>query len=65
MRREPIIAAIFFGLTAKQFYTTKGLYGAALSDHKIARWEGRLMFVAGSAVFLLLGLKYFFFDIHQ
>jgi hypothetical protein len=58
-------AAIVFGFTIKQFYAAKGIYGAVGSDRKVARWKGRLMFVVGGTVFLLLGLKYFFFDMHQ
>jgi hypothetical protein len=59
-------AAIVFGFTTKQFYVGRILGGpTASSSPPIARWKGRLMFVAGGAVFLLLGLKYFFFDMHQ
>ena len=37
---------IFFGFAIKQFYAAKGMYGAVSSDRKVARWKGRLLFVA-------------------
>jgi len=55
-------AAIYFGFTIKQFYVANA--GNRFGP-PVARWKGRLWFVVGGAVFLLLGLKYFFFDMHQ
>jgi hypothetical protein len=57
-------AMIFFGFTLKQFYAAKGLYGAGLG-HPVARWKGRLLFVAVGAGFLLIGFKYLFFDVYR
>ena len=56
---------IFFGFTIKQFYAAKGMYGAVSSDRKVARWKGRLLFVAVGAGFLLIGFKYLFFDVYK
>jgi hypothetical protein len=55
---------IYFGFTIKQFYAAKGIYGA-VAGQPVARWKGRLMFVAGGVAFLLLGLKYFFYDVFR
>ena len=56
---------IFFGFTIKQFYAANGMYGAVSSDRKVARWKGRLLFVAVGAGFLLIGFKYLFFDVYK
>jgi hypothetical protein len=48
--------AIYGGFTSKQFYAIR-------SDRKVARWKGRLLFVVVGAVFLLVGIKYFFYDV--
>jgi hypothetical protein len=58
-----IIAIIFglgmiaLGVTIEQFYAAKGMYGA-LSDKKIPRWQGRLLFIGIGAVFLLVGIAH-------
>jgi hypothetical protein len=38
------------------------MFGAALSDRKIATWQGRLLFLIIGVVMLLVGLKFFLFD---
>jgi hypothetical protein len=55
-------AAIFAGFASKQFYVANA--GTRFGP-PVARWKGRLGFVIGGAVFLLFGLKYFFFDMHK
>jgi hypothetical protein len=56
---------IYAGFAVKQFYAAKGLYGAVLSDRKVARWKGRLLFLVVGAMLLFVGFKYFFFDMRQ
>jgi hypothetical protein len=56
---------IYFGVTMKQFYAAKGLYGAVLSDRKVARWKGRLLFLVVGAVLLFVGIKDLFFDMYK
>jgi hypothetical protein len=56
------IAMIIAGFTIKQFYAAKGMFGAALSDRKIATWQGRLLFLVIGVAMLLVGIKFFVFD---
>ena len=57
-------AAIFFGFTTKQFYAGRILGGPTdSSSPPIARWKGRLFFVVIGAAFLLVGFRYFFYDV--
>jgi hypothetical protein len=56
------IAMIVLGFTIKQFYAAKGMFGAALSNRKIATWQGRLLFLVIGVVMLLVGFKFFLFD---
>lgn len=56
------VAMIVAGFTIKQFYAARGMFGAALSDRKIATWQGRLLFLIIGVVMLLVGLKFFLFD---
>ena len=53
------VAMIVVGFTIKQFYAARGMFGAALSDRKIATWQGRLLFLIIGVVMLLVGLKFF------
>jgi hypothetical protein len=53
-------AAIYFGFTSKQFYAATG--GSRFGP-PVARWKGRLAFVAGGVMFLFVGFKYFFYDV--
>jgi hypothetical protein len=50
-------AMIALGVTIKQFYAAKGMYGE-LSDKKIPRWAGRLLFIVIGTVFLLVGIAH-------
>ena len=52
------LGMIALGVTIKQFYAAKGIYGAALSDKKIPRWAGRLLFIGIGTVFLLVGIAH-------
>jgi VIT1/CCC1 family predicted Fe2+/Mn2+ transporter len=51
------LGMITAGLTIKQFYAAKGMYGA-LSDKKIPRWAGRLLFVGIGTVFISVGIAH-------
>jgi hypothetical protein len=55
------IAMIILGFTIKQFYAGRGMYGG-VSDRKIAKWQGRLLFLTVGIVMLLVGLKFFLID---
>jgi len=52
------LAMIALGVIIKQFYAGRGDYGVALSDKKIPRWAGRLLFIGIGAVFLLVGIAH-------
>jgi VIT1/CCC1 family predicted Fe2+/Mn2+ transporter len=52
------LGMIAVGLTVKQFYAAKGMYGAALSDKKIPRWAGRVLFIGIGTVFILVGVAH-------
>jgi hypothetical protein len=57
-------AAIVFGFTTKQFYLGRILGGpTASSSPTVARWKGRLLFVVVGVAFLLVGFRYFFYDV--
>ncbi len=51
------LGMIVLGVTIKQFYAAKGMYGA-LSDKKISRWAGRLLFVGIGTAFGLVGIAH-------
>jgi hypothetical protein len=51
--------AIVFGATIKTFYVAKGMFGAMLTDRRIATWKGRLFFIISGIIMLLLGIQYF------
>lgn len=56
------IAMITVGLTIKQYYAARGIFGAALSDRKIATWQGRLLFLIIGIVMLLVGVTFLLLD---
>ena len=51
-------AMIVCGLMIKQFYAAKGMYGAVLSDRRIATWKGRLLFLIIGVVMVLAGAHF-------
>jgi hypothetical protein len=58
------VAAIVVWFIIKQFYAANGMNGAAGHPSSRDRSAG-LCLRLGGAVYLLLGLKCFFFDMHQ
>jgi len=56
-------AMIIAGLYINQFYAARGLFGAALSDRQIATWKGRLLFLIIGVAMLLVGARFFLFDL--
>jgi hypothetical protein len=55
-------AFIVLGLTMKQFYAARGIYGAGKLGRPIARWKGRLLFLVIGIAFCLVGIAYFVTD---
>jgi hypothetical protein len=55
------VFAIVSGIAVKTFYLAKGMFGAMLSDRKIATWKGRVFFIVIGAIMLLIGVGYFLF----
>ena len=56
------VTFIVLGLTLKQFYAAKGIYGAGSLGRPIARCQGRLLFPVIGIVFCSVGIAYFFTD---
>jgi hypothetical protein len=56
------VTFIVLGLTMKQFYAAKGIYGGGSLGRPIARWQGRLLFLVIGIVFCSIGIAYFFTD---
>ncbi len=54
------VIAIVLGLTIKQFYAAKGVYGVTLG-RPIPRWQGRLLFLVIGGLICLVGITYFVF----
>jgi hypothetical protein len=55
--------AIAFSLVVNQFYTGRILGGPTSAQGRpIPRWRGRLIFIVGGSLFILVGLKFFLFD---
>jgi hypothetical protein len=52
---------IVLGFIMKEFYAAKGITGVALSDKRIATWQGRLLFLVVGGVMLLVGIKFLMF----
>jgi hypothetical protein len=51
--------AIVLGLTVKQFFAAKGVFGVTSSNRQIATWKGRVLFFIVGALLLLIGIKFF------
>jgi hypothetical protein len=51
--------AIILGLTVKQFFAAKGVFGVTSSNRQIATWKGRALFFIVGALLLLIGIKFF------
>jgi len=51
--------AIILGLTVKQFFAAKGVFGVTSSNRQIATWKGRVLFFIVGALLLLIGIKFF------
>ena len=52
------IVMILVGLLVKQFHQAKGTSGAVLSDRKVPRWQGRILFIGIGIVFLIVGIRF-------
>ena len=53
------VVAIILGLTVKQFFAAKGVFGVTSSNRQIATWKGRVLFFIVGALLLLIGIKFF------